>query len=576
MEPSDARLARRALSAILLLTALVTLPTLRYDFVFDDHPLIEHNAQLRSDAELRPLLTRNHWSHHLPGKRGNYYRPVMMLNYRLTCEIAGPSPFAFHLVSVLQHLICVALVFQILLRLRLDLTATTAASLVFALHPSRAEVVAWVAGANSSFASAQTLAVVLLTLVALDNESRGRRLALTAGAMLLTLTAVLSKESAATLPGQVGLAVFVAGGVARSVPARLKTAAATATPVALVVAAGLGLRRLMLGYLSLSLTELETGALLRNIPRAALGHLELLALPVARGPFYSLGPDPKLSLLWALATTALILGLVALSLWPRESRRAVGFGWCWLGGTILPVLNLRALPRGEILHDRFLYLPGLGFAVVLGALLALAMRRARLSPRNTVAALVGLALSLAGLTLRELPFWRDDRSLWRRAVEVAPDNPTAQLNQAVVLAGDGQTARAERLLRGLDRDATPTSVRVSALDTLAVIAIRRRDFVTAEATLDQLLRLEPLPRPLLLVKLATVQLARSRLEGARETLNRLLETAPSTPGAHYLVARYHLADGRPDRAAEACRRELERDPSHRGARRLLDAIRSRR
>ena len=566
---------RWSLVGILMLTALVYLPTLQFDFVFDDHALIKNNPNLRSGAGLRPLLTRNLWSQHAPGEQGNYYRPVLMLSFMATRRIAGPSPLAFHLVAVIQHLICVALVFAILRRLFGDRTLAAASALVFALHPSRPEVVAWISGGNAAFAGAQCLGVVLLTLMAVEARSSGSRLALTGAAMVLTATAILSKESAATLPGQIGLVVFFAGAAEAGLRARLMAAVAAATPIALVIAGGLGLRRLMLGYLSLTITELETGVVLRNIPRAVLGHLELLALPTTRGPFYPLSADPGLSTPAVFGATALVLAVVGLSFWPKDSRRPVAFGWCWLGGTILPVLNLRALPRGELLHDRFLYLPGLGFAVIVGALFALAARRARLTPGRATAALAGLGLTLAGLTMRELPAWRDDLELWRQAIRVAPGNPTARLNRAITLAGDGQTARAERLLLMLDDGSTPSDSRVSALEALAAIAIRRGDFPTAEARLDRLLSLTPRPRPGSLIKLATVQLARRHLEAAGDTLNRLMELAPETRGARFLIARLHLESGRPERAAEACRAELRRHPDHAGARRLLETIRDR-
>lgn len=573
------------LAGILLLTALIYLPTLSYGFVFDDHVLIETNENLLRPDRLGALLSRDHWAHDNPAKRGNYYRPVMHLNYWLTCRVAGASPFAFHLVSLIQHLICVALVFELLRRLRFRVETTAAATLLFALHPSRLEVVAWVAGANSSFAAAQTLAVVVLTLAAREARSAGHRAACIAGAVLLTVTALFSKESAATLPGQIGLAVFVfesrrggeSGSTDRPSPgfgSRLRSALAAALPFVVVIALGLIARRLILGYIALEMSQIQTSTLLGNVPRAALGHLWLLLLTGPRGPFYDFTVVSHPSLSTVLIPTALILGLVALTLRRPATRRAVAFGWCWLGGTILPVLNLRALPRGEILHDRFLYLPGLGFCVVAGALIGLALRRLR--PANALAALLGLGLVLGSLNLRDSPAWHDDARLWAHAVRVAPRNVVAHQNHAARLVAQGRFDEAEGVFRRILRLAPRGRGHASAFAGLATVALLRRDWPEAEARFRQSLALEPRPRPSRLTHFARVLIERDKLDEALAVLGHVLKIAPQTRDAHALAARVFVKRGETDRARRLLELELLRRPGHREARELLKKLDSRR
>jgi tetratricopeptide (TPR) repeat protein len=55
-----------------------------------------------------------------------------------------------------------------------------------------------------------------------------------------------------------------------------------------------------------------------------------------------------------------------------DEAKAIAFATAWMLLTLLPVLNFRFLPEGEIAYDRYLYLPSVGFVI----LAALALRAA--------------------------------------------------------------------------------------------------------------------------------------------------------------------------------------------------------
>src|SRR5512146_107731 len=96
----------------------------------------------------------------LPQARDSFHawvgwvRPVTMFTYWISAQISGDDPFAFHVMSVLFHLVASGLVFVIVRRLlewadapanRRDLLAAFATA-VFLLHPAQAESVAYLAG----------------------------------------------------------------------------------------------------------------------------------------------------------------------------------------------------------------------------------------------------------------------------------------------------------------------------------------------------------------------------------------------------------------------------------------------
>src|ERR1035437_8545160 len=105
---------RREAVTFLLLFLLALLPyvnTLFNDFVYDDHFQVVGNPYVHSFRYLRQIFTTTVWS--FQGAQGatNYFRPMMTLGYLLTYQIAGATPFSFHLVSLVLNGLAVWLVF---------------------------------------------------------------------------------------------------------------------------------------------------------------------------------------------------------------------------------------------------------------------------------------------------------------------------------------------------------------------------------------------------------------------------------------------------------------------------------
>src|SRR5581483_2683824 len=66
------------------------------------------------------------------------------------------------------------------------------------------------------------------------------------------------------------------------------------------------------------------------------------------------------------------LAVIATGLWlisrraDRDTRRTVAVACLWLTLPILPVLNLAVFANGELVHDRYLYLPVIGLGLLVG------------------------------------------------------------------------------------------------------------------------------------------------------------------------------------------------------------------
>ena len=139
------------------------------------------------------------------------------------------------------------------------------------------------------------------------------------------------------------------------------------------------------------------------------------------------------------------------------------------------------------LHDRYLYLSVIGFAWLGGLLLA--RLRATLTPaplKWTLVAANLYVLTLAFASAAQSFIWTDDLSLFRRAIEIAPDNPNSHIDYASILMKRGrcQDAIAE-FSSGIALNPSWTNLNI------ALCYMRMGDTQKAESTFSGILKFDP-------------------------------------------------------------------------------------
>jgi tetratricopeptide (TPR) repeat protein len=163
--------------------------------------------------------------------------------------------------------------------------------------------------------------------------------------------------------------------------------------------------------------------------------------------------DPPATLFALFFWCAAFVGGIALA----RRRQVLGFGVLWfLWGH---VIESSTIPLAPVFEHRN-YLPGLGLALALGALLYEAMAQVRLGPATRHAILAAVLVLLPAVQLAERAgAWSDKAAFIERSLRDHPESALTLMTAAAFLNGHGNPEAAIQALREarrLDpRDASP-------------------------------------------------------------------------------------------------------------------------
>jgi tetratricopeptide (TPR) repeat protein len=550
------------------ISALVYIATLSFGFVYDDVPQILKNPAIHGWNSVPQYFTSHVWAAIYPNTSGNYYRPLFLLWLRLNYFLFGTNAAGWHLTSVLCHVAATWLVFRLAQKLTGDRLTAFVTALVFGMHPSHIENVAWISGVTDPLMACFLLASFLAFL---DFGEPHRVLPATLSLGLFAL-ALLSKETAVVLPVLIFAYVLILGPNAKSndgAARRFVAAFRSSVPYLLLLLVYAVVRFRALGGWSHPTIPISWTETLLTWPAVLWFYARHLILPVHLSEFYALdyvthaaAADVLLPLALLLLVVAAVCLVLFFLLRERSEKNVARFALVLIVAPLLPVLDLRSLTTGDIVHDRYLYLPSVGFALLVG----LAVRglsqsshlregRLRILP---VAFGVTIVAGLAGLTLVEQMPWANDIGLYTRGVESAPANLTVRDNLANTLLDAGQPSRAIPLyLEVLGRNSNFWRSNYN----LGFAYYKTGNFAGAQDYLQRAIRIDPGDSDQY-IYLALVQLQLKKLPEAAENARRAIARSAHARGYHSVLALIDEAAGDQIQAAAELKTEIAEHPEN--------------
>lgn len=424
------------------------LPTSENGFVFDDENNFINNLHYRG-------LSLSHLAWMFGTLHKGPYQPLSWLSHGLVYSVWGLSPRAYHGVNLLLHAANAVLAYFLILALLrrragdADPLAACGSAVVgalfFAIHPLRVEVVAW-ATERRELLGAFFLLVTLLTYVRMTEEHRegGHRwrrwYVLSLTSFVLSL---LSKAQGITLPAiLLVLDVYPLGRFARDSG---RSSAGSHSQVSVLIekipygALAVGAAEVaLLGQMQeVAAAPLAYHGLLQRVMQAGYGlcfYLSKTVFPFGLSPLYLLHmPLDPANVKYVLCLFVVVGVTVALVVFRRRCPWALAAWVCYVV-SVSPFLGFVQMGP-QIAADRYTYVPCLPWAVLVAAgverLWCAWKRRGRPRLVGTVGlALVGMVLILFGVRTRaQTQIWKDDLTLWSRALEIEPDNYFAYHNR---------------------------------------------------------------------------------------------------------------------------------------------------
>jgi len=416
------------------------------EFTYDDHiALLDDPRIWQWDIEAFVFRSENRWPLAV--------RPLtLMVDYSLF----GFSPAGYHLHNLFWHSLCVVLVFFLLKRLTKQATFSFFGALIFAIHPIHVEAVSNITNRKELLALAFLL-IAFLCYIRFLEENSSRKWGWFLAGTLSWGFGLFSKQVAIILP--LLLAAYEVLLVHRDQRFLTKNI------YLLLGLIGVGcLPMILYAHYVLDITNFQTSGILSHTLKGYLGELTYLALvatsarafwmyiqllvwPAGLCPNHLLELSASFLELRALLAWFGLIGFIIISLRASHRWPVLAFGMFWFFISYIPVSNW--VPISYILADRYMYMPSVGYCVVLVALgqafygwLLTTRPRKAIGIASFLA--VALTVSYTSTTLAYNRHWGNQETLMTYMLRCNPMSPQAYNGLGIHYLQQGMYAKAEQ------------------------------------------------------------------------------------------------------------------------------------
>jgi protein O-mannosyl-transferase len=426
------RIPRWRAPAVCLVLAAITLAvfgqTAGFGFVnFDDNVYVYANPEVAGGLSFKGLA----WV--FTHMDCSLYHPLTMLSLMADYQLHGLHAGGYHFTNVLLHTASVILLFLILRQMTGALWRSAFVAAVFAIHPLRAESVAWLTERKDVLSAF----FFMLTLGAYVHYVRNpKSLARYLMVVAAFVMALLSKPSVVTLPfvlllldywplNRFGQSRKLSGLILEKIPL-------------LALAAGAcGLTILAAGQeIAANNGSIPMSSRVVNAAVSYAVYLRQMVWPEGLAAFY---PQPAKGYpVWTVLLSLLLLALITGGVLAfQRKRRWLFAGWFWYLGMLTPMIGLvQAAPFAHA--DRMVYLPQIGLYLMVTWTVAdlsagWCYQRVALGGLATI---IIVALSICART--QTAYWRDSEVLWTHALTCTTGNEMACVSLGNALRQEGR------------------------------------------------------------------------------------------------------------------------------------------
>jgi len=363
------------------------------------------------------------------------WHPLTTISHMLDCQLFGLNPGAHHLVNVFWHSAAVVLLFILLAQMTNSVWASAFVAVLFAIHPLRAESVAWIAERKDVLSGT----FFMLTLLAYFRWTRKPTLGRYLTMSTLFTCGLMSKPMLVTTPLILVLLDYWPLGRSQKSEVGGRTIGELIVEKIPLFALSAGSVVATLWAQNFALGSTDFLPLKWRITNAVFSCFEYarqMFWPVDLIPFY-VHPENRLEI-WRLAMAIVVLlAVTGIAFVRRRQNPYLIVGWLWYLVMLVPVIGIVQVGlQGHA--DRYTYLPQIGLYIALVWLICDSTKSFRAQTAILSSAAVIVVGTLSILSAKQTMYWRDTETLWRHTLAVTPDSDVAETGLGGILSVRGQ------------------------------------------------------------------------------------------------------------------------------------------
>lgn len=490
------------------------------------------------------------------------WHPVTWMSHQLDASLFGINAGSFHAVNLFIHAVNSILVFVVLKKLTGRRWESAAAAMIFAVHPTHVESVAWISERKDVLSALFWLAATWgYSAYIAEPGKKGLywlsvilfALGLAAKPMLVTLPFTLilldhwplrrfEKWNASSLIPLVKekwpFFLLSAGSVLMTILAQGRGGAIQSTNI-------------------ISFSDRLVNAIV-----SYARYVEMFFFPTNLGAWYPFDPDLGAA---RLAVSAfLLIVITAASIWQINRRKYLFVGWMWFLGTLVPVIGILQVGR-QALADRYTYIPYIGLSILVVWALAEAASYFKLPKAVLAAAAVIVFTAFTVVAFKQTSHWKNTETLSRHTLEVTKDNYFIESNYCNYLEKQNRLDEASAQCNAaIEHDPTLAQ----AYNTLGTVQIKQGKLDDARRNFQKTIELAP-EYALPYANLAIVETNAKNIDEAEQYLDRAVAVDKNgffdtkrRSDAYMSIGNAAMQQKQYDRAANAFQKALAATPNN--------------
>jgi protein O-mannosyl-transferase len=399
---------------------------------FDDNIYITENNHIKSGINPENIK----WAF-TAVVSGNWH-PLTLISHMLDWSLFGANASGHHLISLLLHIGSVLLLFLFLNKTTNNLWPSAFAAALFALHPLRAESVAWAAERKDVLSMFFGMASIYAYAFYAESSKTSRYLL----CLILFALALMSKPMLVTLPFVLMLLDYWPLKRWQEIMGKPAGKLILEKVPFLLLAITSSIITLWAQNKEGSVASVNILPFLTRGTNAIISYtayLEKIFWPVNLSVFYPY--DLSLSLWKVLISGFILTGITAVVLYYIKKLPFLFVGWFWYLGGLVPVIGLVQVGR-QAMADRYTYLSFVGIAVGLAWGIPSIIKSDNIRKKILFTAAITALATLALLTWQQCGYWKNSHDLFSHALRVTKNNHVAHGYLAAALFKEGNPSGA--------------------------------------------------------------------------------------------------------------------------------------